>query len=131
LQASLIVVSPHNSCPDGFEHEGIFMSKQIAFVLTGLTLAMSSVGCCCLGHGYGANRCAPCNTGCPPAGGGYYTPQTGALYQGYDASQTAYLSGTTQTAVVPSSAIIGAPIMASPGGYTTTVMVPANSLPTY
>jgi len=110
------------------------MSKQIAFVLTGLTLAMSSVGCCCLGGhggGFGMNRCAPCNTGCPPNGGGYYTPQTGALYQGYDASQTAYLSGTTQTAVVPSSAIMGAPIMASPGGYTTTALVPANSLPTY
>ena len=129
-----MVVSPHNSCPDGFEHEGIFMSKQIAFVLTGLTLAMSSVGCCCLGGGYGGgygmNRCAPCNTGCPPNGGGYYTPQ-GASYQSYDASQTAYISGATQTAMVPSSAIMGAPIMASPGGYTTTVMVPANSLPTY
>ena len=106
------------------------MSKQIAFVLTGLTLAMSSVGCCCLGGGYGMNRCAPCNTGCPPNGGGYYTPQ-GASYQSYDASQTAYISGATQTAMVPSSAIMGAPIMASPGGYTTTVMVPANSLPTY
>lgn len=106
------------------------MSKKIAFVLTGLTLAMSSVGCCCLG-GYGMNRCAPCNTGCPPTGGGYYTPQTGAIYGGYDASQTAYLSGTTQTAIVPSSAIMGAPIMASPGGYTTTALVPANSLPTY
>jgi len=107
------------------------MSKQIAFVLTGLTLAMSSVGCCLCG-GYG-NRCSPCppacNTGCPPNGGGYYTPQ-GAYYNGYDASQTAYVSGT-QTAIVPSSAIMGAPIMASPGGYTTTVMVPANSLPTY
>lgn len=110
------------------------MSKQIAFVLTGLTLAMSSVGCCCLGGtgaGYGCNRCAPCNTGCPPNGGGYYTPQTSAMFQGADASQTAYLSGTSQTAIVPSSAIMGAPIMASPGGYTTTVMVPANSLPTY
>ncbi|MBC8114468.1 MAG: hypothetical protein H7062_08835 [Candidatus Saccharimonas sp.] len=103
------------------------MSKQIAFVLTGLTLAMSSVGCCCLGGGgYGMNRCAPCNTGCPPnGGGGYYAPQ-GASYQSFDASQTAYLSGTTQT-----TAIAGAPIMASPGGYTQTVMVPANSLPTY
>ena len=106
------------------------MSKQIAFVLTGLTLAMSSVGCCCLG-GYGYNRCAPCNTGCPPTGGGYYTPQT--MYQSYDASSTAYLSGTTQTtAIVPSSAIMGAPIMASPGGgYTTTALVPTNSLPTF
>jgi hypothetical protein len=110
------------------------MSKQIAFVLTGLTLAMSSVGCClCGGYGggYGVNRCPPCNTGCPPQGGGYYTPQAGAMYQGYDASQTAYISGPTTTAVVPSSAIMGAPIMASPGTYTTTALVPANSLPTY
>ena len=125
----MVVSSPKSRLP-GIEHEGIFMSKQIAFVLTGLTLAMSSVGCCCLGGGYGMNRCAPCNTGCPPNGGGYYTPQ-GASYQSYDASQTAYISGATQTAMVPSSAIMGAPIMASPGGYTTTVMVPANSLPTY
>ncbi len=110
------------------------MSKQIAFVLTGLTLAMSSVGCCCLGGGgYGMNRCAPCNTGCPPNGGGYYTPQAGAMYQSYDASSTAYLSGTTQTtAIVPNSAMMGAPIMASPGGgYTTTALVPTNSLPTF
>ena len=127
----MVVSSPKSRLP-GIEHEGIFMSKQIAFVLTGLTLAMSSVGCCCLGGGLGMNRCAPaCNTGCPPNGGGYYTPQAGAMYQGYDASQTAYMSGATQTAIVPSSAIMGAPIMASPGGYTTTVMVPANSLPTY
>ena len=115
-----MVISPHISCPDGFEHEGIFMSKQIAFVLTGLTLAMSSVGCCCLsgyGGGYGANRCCPpCNTGCPPGGGGggYYTPQAGAMYQGYDVSQSAYISGSNQMAIVPSSAIMGAPIMASP-----------------
>ena len=35
-------------------------------------------------------------------------------------------------AVIPSSAVMGAPIMASPGGgYTQTVMVPANNLPTF
>ena len=111
------------------------MSKQIAFVLTGLALAMSSVGCCCLGGGgYGMNRCSPCNSGRPTGGGGgYYPPaQQGAFYQGYDANQTAYASGVNQTAVVPSSAVMGAPIMASPGGgYTQTVMVPANALPTF
>lgn len=106
------------------------MSKQIAFVLTGLTLAMSSVGCCCLsgygyGAGYGCNRCAPCNNGCPPAGGVMYAPQ-GAMYQSYDAASVGYVSGATTTAVVPSSAIIG-----TPGGYTTTALIPANSLPTY
>ena len=109
------------------------MSKQIAFVLTGLTLALSSAGCCCLGGGgYGMNRCAPCNSGCPTGGGGgYYPPAQGASYQGYDASQTAYGANFNQTAMVPSSAVMGAPIMASPGGYTQTVMVPANGLPTY
>ena len=113
------------------------MSKQIAFVLTGLILTLSSVGCCCLGggYGYGANRCAPCGPapcggGCPTSGGGYYPPQQGAYYQGLDANQTAFVSGPTQTAIVPSSAIIGAPIMASPGNYTTTTLIP-NSLPTY
>jgi hypothetical protein len=46
--------------------------------------------------------------------------------------QTAYTSsGITTTAAVP-GAVIGTPIIASPGGYTTsTVMVPTNSLPTY
>ena len=108
------------------------MSKQIAFVLTGLALAMSSVGCCCLG-GYGMNnRCSPCsNGGCPTGGGGYYPPAQGAFNQGYDASQSAYATGVNQTAMVPSSAVMGAPIMASPGGYTQTVMVPANALPTF
>ena len=110
------------------------MSKQIAFVLTGLTLALSSVGCCCLGGGgYGMNRCAPCNSGCPTGGGGgYYPPAQGAFNQSYDASQTAYGSSVNQMAVIPSSAVMGAPIMASPGGgYTQTVMVPANNLPTF
>ncbi len=78
------------------------------------------------------NRCAPCNSGCPTGGGGYYPPAQGAMYQGYDASQSAYLPGVNQTAVIPSSSVMGAPIMASPGGgYTQTVMVPANNLPTF
>ncbi len=99
------------------------MSKQIAFMLTGLSLAVSSVGCCCLG-GY-ANRCNPC--GCPTQGGGYYAPQSTMMLDG---NQTAYSSGLTQTAAV-NGAVIGTPIIASPGGYTSTVMVPANSLPPY
>ena len=129
-QTSPLVTSHLNSCPDGFEHEGSVMSKQIACLLTGLSLAMSSVGCCCLGgYGYGANRCNPCNNGCQPGGGqGYYPPAT--TMQTYDGSQTAFAPGISQTAAIP-GAMVGAPIMASPGGYTTTVMVPANALPTY
>ncbi len=104
------------------------MSKQIAFLLTGFSLAVSSMGCCCLG-GYG-NRCNPCPCPTGGAGGGYYPPQT-TMTQTFDGSQAAYSSGLTQTAVLNNGAIAGTPIMASPGGYTTTVMVPANSLPTY
>ena len=112
------------------------MSKQIAFLLTGLSLAVSSVGCCCLG-GYGRSNQCGCPTGTP--GNTYYPPQT-TMTQTFDGSQAAYSSGLTQTAyssgpmqtaVINNGAIAGPPIMASPGGYTTTVMVPANSLPTY
>jgi hypothetical protein len=104
------------------------MSKQIAYLVTGLSLAMSSVGCCCLGGLYGANRCNPCNS-CPSGGPAYYPPAT--TMQTYDGSQTAYASGFTTTAAAP-GAIVGAPIMATPGTtYTNTVMVPTNALPTY
>ena len=105
------------------------MSKQIAYLVTGLSLAMSSVGCCCLGgYGYGANRCNPCG-GCPTGGSpAYYPPAT--TMQTYDGSQTAFAPGISQTAAIP-GAIVGTPIIASPGGYTTTVMVPTNALPTY
>jgi hypothetical protein len=110
------------------------MSKRILFLMTGLSLAVSSAGCCCLGH-MGYNR--GCNCGCPPqGGGGYYTPQTG-MYQTVDPSQlaytgatsTAYSSSVTTTAAAP-GAVMGAPIVVNPG-YTTTVMAPTNSLPTY
>ena len=101
------------------------MSKRIAFLLTGFSLTVTSMGCCCLG-GYG-NRCNQC---CPTTGAGYYPPQT-TMTQTYDGSQAAYSSGLTQTAFLNNGAIAGPPIMASQGGYTTTVMVPANSLPTY
>ena len=104
------------------------MSKQIAFLLTGLTLAISSTGCCCL-SGLGQHRCQPCNNGCPTGGGGggYYTPQS-TMLQPMD--QTAYASGYTQTAAA-NGAIIGTPIIASPSPYTQTVIVPTNSLPPY
>jgi hypothetical protein len=102
------------------------MSKRIAFLLTGLVISINSVGCCGCLSGWGANRCQPCG-GCP-TGGAYYAPQS-TMAQSYD--QTAYAGGYTQTASVSNGAIIGAPIMASPGGYTQTVVVPTNSLPPY
>ena len=111
------------------------MFNKFAFVFAGLMLTVSSVGCCCLGGygygaGYGMNRCAPCNNGCPPAGGGYI-PQTGQLYQG-DMSQTAFAPVSyqqqafvpAQTATVIPGAIQGAPIYQQ-------AVVPVNSLPTY
>lgn len=102
------------------------MSKRIAFLLTGLVLTVNSVGCCCLG-GLGYNRCQPC--GSCPTGGAYYPPQT-TMATTYD--QTAYSSGLTQTATVSNGAIVGTPIIASPGtGYTQTVVVPTNSLPPF
>jgi len=101
------------------------MSKRIAFMVAGLSLAFSSAGCCCL-SGMGYNKCQPCG-GCPTGGGAYYAPQS-TMVQSLDAQ--AYSSGyTTQTATV-SGATIGAPIMASPGYTTQTVLVPqANMLP--
>ena len=98
------------------------MPKKIAILLTGLSLSVSSMGCCCL-SGLGGNRCQPCNSGCPT--GGYQ--QTGMI-QSLD--QTAYAGGISQSAAF-NGATIGTPIMASPGGYTQTVLVPANSLPSY
>lgn len=99
------------------------MPKQIAILLTGLSLSVSSMGCCCL-SGLGQNRCQPCNSGCPT--GGYQ--QTG-MVQSMD--QAAYASGMSQSAAL-NGAAIGTPIMATPGtGYTQTVLVPANPLPSY
>ena len=124
------------------------MFNKFALVFMGLMLTMTSVGCCCFGgYGYSANRCAPCNNGCAPqGGGGYYPPQQGAFYQGADPSQTAFATGglsqtayapiqqgyaPTQSAMIPSStaalmpgAIQGPPIY-------NTAAVPMAALPTY
>lgn len=102
------------------------MSKQIAFLLTGLIIAVNAAGCCGCLSGMGYNRCQPCG-GCP-TNGAYYAPQS--MVQTMD--QTAYSGGYTQTATVNGAAIVGTPIIASPGSYpTTTVMVPTNSLPPF
>ena len=120
------------------------MFNKLVLVLTGLVLTLSSVGCCgCLhGYVYGANygnRCAPCNNGCAPAGGGYYPPVQGAFYSG-DMSQTAFApSGYTSTAFAPvSSAYVPtATTAAIPGGVIqgqpiyNTAVVPMSSLPPY
>jgi hypothetical protein len=110
------------------------MFNKFAFVVAGLMLSVSSVGCClCSGMGYGTgygSRCAPCNNGCSPAGaGGGYIPSTGQLYQG-DMSQAAFapVGGYgTQQAFAPmqtATVIQGAPIYQQ-------AIVPVNSLPTY
>ncbi len=108
------------------------MFNKFAFVVAGLMLSVSSVGCCLCSGMYGAgygSRCAPCNNGCSPAGGGYI-PSTGQLYQG-DLSQAAFapVGGyTTQQAYVPTTQtatmIQGAPIYQQ-------AILPVNSLPTY
>jgi len=108
------------------------MTKQILLLLTGLSLTLSSAGCCCLGGCFRGNAC-----GCPPTGS-YYPPAT-SMFQAADTSQlayssgvstTAYSNGITQTAAVP-GAVTGPPIYnAAPGTYTTALM-PTNSLPTY
>ncbi len=128
------------------------MFNKFALVFAGLMLTVSSVGCCCLGgYGYGANYgsrgCAPCNNGCAPAGGGgFYPPQTGAVFPGIDSSQTAFATGglsqtayapmqssfaPTQSAFIPSStaalmpgAIQGQPIYLNANA-------PVNNLPMY
>lgn len=117
------------------------MFNKFALVVTGLMLAVSSVGCCCLhGAGYGAGYrpmgCPPCNS-CPPAGGGYY--QQGAFYQGDMTTQTAYVSGVSQTAMVPvqSAALPTTTAAALPGAiqgppiYTNTAVLPGAALPAY
>ena len=112
------------------------MFNKFALVMAGL-LTMSSVGCCCLGGagygaGYGANRCAPCNNGCSPqGGGGYYPPQTGALFQG-DTSQAAYSQGGyTQSAFVPTTTALMPGAINGPPIYNTASAIPMNTLPTY
>lgn len=116
------------------------MFNKFAFVVLGLTLSVTSVGCCCFGgygygSGYGANRCAPCNNGCAPQGN-YYPPAQGAFYQG-GATQTAYVSDPSQMSYAPTAsafmptttAMAPAPI-AGPPIYNTAV-IPTATLPMY
>ena len=119
------------------------MFKKFALVITGLMLTVSSVGCCCLGGGYGMGGsgyrgmgCPPCNNGCSPAGGGYqvaptgYTTQGAQVFQG-DMSQTAYApGGYSQSAYVsPMQSTALAPIQGAP--IYNTAAIPVNGLPTY
>lgn len=96
------------------------MVKRCAFLLAGLALVTSSVGCCCLG-GYGGYRgCPPCGAGYAPASpcgpGGcspaYYPPQGTSYYQGYNAQayagdqQIMTASPTMTGAYVPMTATL-------------------------
>jgi hypothetical protein len=111
------------------------MVKRCAFLVAGLAVMSSSMGCCCgLLHG-GYNRCNPCGAGygaqsypaaspCGPAGcaPSYYPPTGGAAsyYQGYGSS--AYIADpaiSTATPAVPGAA------------FPATALAPMNSLPTY
>ena len=120
------------------------MFNKFALVVMGLMLTVSSVGCCCLGgYGYGSGYrmgggCPPCNNSCPPAGGGYYPPQTGAFYQGMTTSQTAYATdGITPTAFAPmQSAYTPMTAAAIPGAIQgppiyQNALMPQNTLPLY
>jgi hypothetical protein len=98
------------------------MAKRCAFLVAGLLVASSSMGCCCGLFGGGYRGCSPC--GSPCASGqcapSYYPPGGGAMYQGY--GSTAYAGDGSMMAA--------SPIM--PGTtYTTTALAPINSLPTY
>lgn len=118
------------------------MFNKFALVITGLMLTVSSVGCCCLhgaggyGAGYRPMGCPPCNNSCPPAGG-YY--QQGAFYQG-DMTQSAYVSGVSQSAMVPvQSASLPLTTAAAPGAIqgppiyapSSTAVLPGAALPLY
>lgn len=109
------------------------MVKRCAFLLTGLALASSAVGCCCLGgygsgYGYRGYGCPPCGAqyapsspcgpgGCSPS---YYPPAgQGAFYQ----------SGATQSAFVDGGAIMTASPTMNGAYYPATATL--NPLPTY
>jgi hypothetical protein len=98
------------------------MAKRCTFLVAGLLVASSSMGCCCglFGGGYrGCNPCgSPCATGqCAPS---YYPPGGGAYNQGYGA-----------TAYMPDSSMMAAGTTFTGPAYTTTALAPVNSLPTY
>lgn len=106
------------------------MAKRFAFLVAGLALMSSTMGCCCSGW-YGRSAgCSPCGGGggCAPA---YYPPAGGAGYnQGYGSS--AFAPGYGQTAYVGDPGLM----TASPGipgtTYpTTATLAPLNALPTY
>jgi len=113
------------------------MFNKYALLFSGLMLAVSSVGCCCLGRGgYQAGYpmgggCAPCQNGCSPAGAAY-VPQGAQVYQG-DMSQTAFAPAgyTTQSAFVPQQTATAIPGVIQGAPIYNTAVVPVNSLPTY
>lgn len=101
------------------------MAKQCAFLLAGLLVMSSTVGCCC-SHLSGRSGCSPCATGgCSPS---YYPPGGTGYYQGY--GSTAMMGGNTTAFAGDPTLMTASPIM--PGTtYSTTALAPVNALPTY
>lgn len=102
----------------------MMMAKQCLFLLAGLMVMSSTVGCCC-SH-LGRSACSPCATGgCSPS---YYPPGGTGYYQGY--GSTAMLGGTTTAFAGDPTLMTASPVM--PGTtYSTTALAPVNALPTY
>ena len=108
-----------------FDSKGMMMAKQCAFLLAGLLVMSSTVGCCC-SHLSGRSGCSPCATGgCSPS---YYPPGGTGYYQGY--GSTAMMGGNTTAFAGDPTLMTASPIM--PGTtYSTTALAPVNALPTY
>jgi len=106
------------------------MVKRCAFLVAGLALVSSSVGCCC-GWLHGYNRCNPCGAGyaapltspCGPGGcsPSYYPPVgSSSYYQGFGSS-----------AYIGDPAISTASPVTTGTGFPATALAPSSALPTY
>ena len=112
-----------------FDKKGKKMAKRCAFLLVGLALMSSTIGCCCgLGRYNACSPCGPCGAGgCAPS---YYPPSGGVgYYQGY--GSTAYMGGYGSTAYAGDPSMMTASPVIPGTTYSTTALAPINSLPTY
>lgn len=109
------------------------MFNKFALAFTGLMLTVSSVGCCCLGGGYGAGYgyrpggCPPCPNTCSPMGTAMYS-QSQTAFAPADMATTAYVPANTAYAPMTTTAL--APIQ-GPAIMSTTAVVPGATLPLY
>lgn len=102
------------------------MAKRFAFVLAGLAIVSSSMGCCC--GAFRGGGCSPCATGgCSPS---YYPPGGTGYYQGYGSTAMNGTFGTTAY-MGDGSMMTASPVMTGPTYTTTAGLAPINSLPTY